>query len=209
MSPILPQGCASTAERSGPTAPITARLIEERNGSCLVSIRSIRGVQGAGGCRVLDCPRPVIDVAKEIGFGVLAPAGGLGFGRVAFVVDGDPWVLPRPDGAYSCAATSGKTATTGSSVSSTRGACTSWAPGVRDRWLSVLPYAISGRSISRHRDTSSGRRLPKSPRLIAAGPLDRNQGATTHSWPARAVSSNGPDTPRRSGTEQRARRSPA
>jgi uncharacterized protein len=38
-----------------------------------------------------------------------------------------------------------------------------WAPGVRDRWMKVVPTAVTGREVTRHRDLSRGVHVPFMP----------------------------------------------
>jgi uncharacterized protein len=38
-----------------------------------------------------------------------------------------------------------------------------WAPGTRDRWLKVVPVAVTGREVTRHRNVEAGERAPHMP----------------------------------------------
>ena len=38
-----------------------------------------------------------------------------------------------------------------------------WAPGIRDRWMRIVPDSVTGRTISRHRRVSDSTRLPYMP----------------------------------------------
>jgi uncharacterized protein len=38
-----------------------------------------------------------------------------------------------------------------------------WAPGVKDRWMKVIPTAVTGREVTRHRDVSPGAHVPYMP----------------------------------------------
>jgi nitroimidazol reductase NimA-like FMN-containing flavoprotein (pyridoxamine 5'-phosphate oxidase superfamily) len=128
------------------------------------------------------------DLVEEVCWHLLA---GSRVGRIGFVADEQPWILPvnfvmrgravvfrTSEGSMLHGLGDGATvavevdhvdhaARTGWSVLArgrawevndpeqiatfADGAVEPWAPGVRDRWLWVVPHSISGRAISRHR----------------------------------------------------------
>jgi nitroimidazol reductase NimA-like FMN-containing flavoprotein (pyridoxamine 5'-phosphate oxidase superfamily) len=141
----------------------------------------------------VDEEDPVVlmdDLVDEVCWHLLA---GSRVGRLAFTVDGDPWVLPfnystrdkaivfrTAEGSMFHALGDGAAvaveidhvdgaAQTGWSVlarghaweltdealiASVADGVHPWAPGVKDRWMWILPHAISGRAISRKRATT-------------------------------------------------------
>ena len=128
------------------------------------------------------------DLVEEVCWHLLA---GSRLGRMGFVLDGDPWVLPfnytMHERSLVFRTTTGSmlhtlgdgapvaveidnvdgAARTGWSViarghawelsdpqqiaSFAEGAVDPWAPGPKERWMYVVPHAISGRAISRRR----------------------------------------------------------
>lgn len=125
------------------------------------------------------------------------------FGRVAFELDGEPWVLP-----VNCAVVDGRVVfrtavdsmlyalregrRVAFEADSTERAAESgwsvlvrgrvveitspselsrlaeadlhpWAPGVRDRWMKIVPHDVSGRVISRGFHADDGRPVPSMP----------------------------------------------
>jgi len=130
-------------------------------------------------------------------------------GRIGFVVDGEPWVLPfnfgmreralvlrTSEGSMLHSLGNGspvavevdnvdQAAQTGWSViargrvweitdpadiaSFADGAVQPWAPGPKDRWMSVLPHAISGRAISRRLPNWRLPYMPEKPANPAGG----------------------------------------